>query len=112
MQLSLSALHSRYQYSIAHLLLAVFWMACIIALLLSMLRLHNWSWPIGRWEPETLGKQILINVGIGIAVGGWIGGFRRPGMGLVIGGSAAFVTTCLWIVVRILVGLFREPVFY
>ena len=93
------------QFSLYALFVATFWIAVLVALTLGFLRLHDFSWPDGAWNPEKLGKQFFLNLGFGIAVGGWIGGVRWPGMGMLIGGLSAFTVTLLWILTRLAWGL-------
>src|SRR5688500_11880345 len=98
---------ARPQFSIAWLLLSTFWLAVLLAIASAMWRVHR-EGPVIDWpETEKLGKQILLNLGIGVALGGWIGGLRWPGTGMVIGIFVAGLLTAMWVALLAMTAIMR-----
>jgi len=88
---------ARQQFSIAWLLVSTFWLAVLLVIVLAMVRLHSEGRPVDWLQNEKVGRQIFYNLGIGIAIGGWIGGLRWPGTGMVAGFFVAAFITASWV---------------
>lgn len=88
---------ARLQFSVAGLLVSTFWLAVLLAIVLAMWRIYGEGRRVHWFETEKLGKQILLNLALGTAIGGWTGGLRWPGTGMVIGFFTAGCITALWV---------------
>lgn len=88
-------------------MLATFWASIIIGLTvagwktLTNAQLHS---------EERFGTLSFLIIGAGIALGGFLGGFRWPGMGMLIGGVVTSATILILLACRVMLGILTVPI--
>ncbi len=95
------------RFTIADLLLATFWASVVICL--GVAGWHTLTNVQLRPE-EQYGKLSFLIIGAGIALGGWFGGFRWPGMGMLLGGVVTSGVILIWLACRMMFGLLTVPI--